>query len=117
MRAILVLAILVLTILAAWAMPARAQLPAAPDTPVCRRTEVLDLVGRELRKRVTYADIDPATIYEAPTEDGAVVQCSVCLEVRAFDTERSGPVPAVTCQLHRYAVRTLPGGFSISDVE
>ena len=106
--------------LAAWitvgAHPARAWTP-FPSGAICRRPEVLDLVGRDLRARVAYASIDPRSVWERPSATANMVSCGVCLEVKVYDMPYFGPAPARVCQVHQFEVKRVLAGFVVSNVD
>jgi hypothetical protein len=107
--------LLLTTMLAgAAAQPAQAQISASPDGPVCRRPEVLEFVGRELRRRILYARIDRAYVWEEPTAETDVVRCSVCLDPRPAEP---GQDPARACQTHAFEVQSLRAGFVVRGID
>lgn len=102
----------------AWAAPARAQLLSDPaDGPVCRRPEVLDVVGRELKRRIVYAHINRASISEEPTAESDVVRCGLCLDAPRYDSDRAGGGPAPFCEPHAFQVQNLRAGFVVLGVD
>jgi hypothetical protein len=81
--------------------------------PVCRRQEVLDLVGNVLRPRAHYAHLDPDSVAEEPTTEPDVVHCRFCLTVPYYDTPVAGKVPLARCEPHEFDVRTLARGLVV----
>jgi hypothetical protein len=86
---------------------------AGQPQPVCRVSEVLDVISLELHKREIYIRIDPDLVWQQPTADRTVVRCGVCALVATYDMPSFGERPLRTCEQHAFDVRALPNGFIV----
>ena len=85
--------------------------------PVCREPSVVDEITREVRARNYYSRIDPALVTEQPTADPRMVHCQVCVESAPYNTIRFGDHPIGRCVERGFAVRILPNGFVVRDLQ
>ena|SRR5437763_1096892 len=93
------------------------EVAARPPGPICRLPTVVDAMARELGARVTHARRYPTIIDEAPTPDGRVVRCGVCLTVVFYDTARYGEQPLARCEAHDFSVEAVRNGFVVRQLQ
>jgi hypothetical protein len=80
---------------------------------VCRLPTVVDVMAQELRARWYYSRINPALIQEAPTADGELMRCGVCVKIDMYDMGRYGDRPLGRCVLHTFSVQAVRNGFVV----
>lgn len=101
--------LLPLVLLAGCARPA----PVATVTPICGRPDVLGFVEQTLHRRGPYLDALRDTVGEVTEPLSDVSRCAVYVRQLAFDTDRTGRVPAERIFVLDYRVRRVPAGFVV----
>ena len=80
--------------------------------PICTRTEVVDFVSNIIRQRSPYAEMQTETIGERPSNNPAIVECSVVVVQRDFDYVKYRT--QTWTEYQAYSVRKLTPGYVVT---
>ena len=87
--------------------------PAGAQTLLCRRPEVLQEVGRIVRERNIYNQVDALSANEAPTARADAVICEADMTTIAYRRTASGWQPEQLRQRLRYDVQVTGNRFVV----
>jgi hypothetical protein len=86
---------------------------AGENEPICRTPSVLELMGREVRKRDHYAHIEPYLVAEVPDSAPNVVLCGAPFWTLSYDARRGVGVAFLCYEQHEFRVHALSNGFVV----